>query len=386
MMNQGQSPTVINVVFFIHMLCYFPTLALTNTLAMHNLSDTEKMFPLVRVGGTIGWIAAGVLLAYGPSLMGSDREWAKSIDMFYITAGAALLLGVYSFTLPHTPPPAKDQPFSAKEAMGLNAIALLTRPSFLVFIVSSLLICIPLAFYYQMAARALEQTGATAFSFKMSFGQWSEIIFMVAMPLFFARLGVKWMLLVGMAAWVARYALFAVGAPAQLEWMILIGVVLHGICYDFFFVTGQIYTDKVAPSAMRGQAQGFLVLCTLGIGMLVGAQIGGKVEAYYTPKASTDLTSEVADISAEIKTITGDTAADKSRIAELEKEVTDKTMESLRLKDWRMIWGIPCIFAGVIMIIFLLFFRDDSKDYDEPEGKAAAPDEPKPALSSAADG
>jgi nucleoside transporter len=363
MMRQGADPTLINIAFFAHMLCYYPTLSLSSTLAMSNLSDTEKMFPLVRVGGTIGWIVAGTLLTFGPLLFGAEREsWATSINMFYIASGAGLVLSVFCFTLPHTPPPGKDKPFSLTEAFGLNAIKLLARPSYCVFLVSSLLICIPLAFYYQMAARALQQTGASDVAVKMSFGQWSEIIFMIAMPLFFVRLGVKWMLVVGMATWVIRYALFAVGAPAQLESMILIGIVVHGICYDFFFVTGQIYTDKVAPTEMRGQAQGFLVLATLGIGMLVGAQVGGYVEGRYTSAESTALSKEVAKLSTQIEAMKDGDA--KTALAVTRDA---KALESIQRKDWGMIWAIPCVFAGIVMLLFVFAFRDDSDAYADSD-------------------
>lgn len=288
MTAEKPSPALINLVFFGYMLTYYPTLSLTNTLAMHNMANSEKEFPLIRVFGTIGWIIAGVAL----SVFG----WGDSIKMFYLTGGAALTLGLYSFTLPHTPPPSAGKKVTPAELIGLDAFVLFKRRSFLIFMISSFLICIPLAFYYQLAERTLAQ-GEIAFPpFKMTFGQMSEIIFMLLMPVFFARLGVKWMLFVGMLAWVARYGLFAFGAPDHVAWMLLIGVALHGICYDFFFVTGQIYTDKVASKEIRGQAQGMLVLFTLGFGMLIGAQFAGFVETRFTPQETAQLQAEAKSI------------------------------------------------------------------------------------------
>ncbi|MFP6763845.1 MAG: MFS transporter, partial [Planctomycetaceae bacterium] len=258
---ENPSPDAINSMFFLHMLCFYPTLALTNSLAMHSVTDSEKQFPVIRVGGTIGWIAAGVLL--------STLGWGGNTMMFQLAAYSSLMLGAYSFTLPHTPPPAKGQTFQARDALGLDALVLLKNPSYLIFIICSFLICIPLAFYYQMAERTLVAGEITDTAFKMTYGQMSEIIFMLLMPLFFKRLGVKMMLLIGMLTWVARYVLFAIGTPDHVTWMLLLGVTVHGICYDFFFVTGQIYTDQIAPRAIRSQAQGLLVLFTLGLGMMI---------------------------------------------------------------------------------------------------------------------
>ncbi|MEZ5393148.1 MAG: MFS transporter [Bryobacterales bacterium] len=258
------------MIFFAHTLCYFPTLALTNSIAMHNIQDSEKEFPLIRVFGTIGWIIAGVTLTW--------LGWDDKISMFYLTGASGVFLGIYCFTLPHTPPPAKGQKASVGELLGADALVLFKNRSFTVFVLSSFLICIPLAFYYQMAAKSLQQTGVADVAFTMSFGQMSEIFFMLAMPLFFKRLGVKWMLAVGMLAWVVRYGLFAAGAPNSIAWMMIAGILLHGICYDFFFVTGQIYTDQVAHKGIRSQAQGLLAMLTLGLGMLIGAQAAGVIE------------------------------------------------------------------------------------------------------------
>ena len=261
MKAQNPSPDAINIVLFGYQLTYFPTLALANTLAMKNIANPEKDFPSIRVLGTIGWIVAGFAL----TMFG----WEKGVEMFYLTAGASLLLGLYSFTLPHTPP-VKEGKVTARQVLGLDAFVLFKDRNYLIFMISSLLICIPLAFYYQITSRIVEMTGLPI-GLTMSYGQMSEIFFMLVMPFFFVRLGVKWMLAVGMLAWVTRYALFSLGAPDEIRWMIIGGIVLHGICYDFFFVTGQIYTDQAAPRQIRAQAQGMLVLFTLGLGMAVGA-------------------------------------------------------------------------------------------------------------------
>jgi len=268
------SPLVINLLFFAHMLCYFPTLALTNTLAMHNMTDSEKQFPFIRVFGTLGWIAAGFFISW--------QVWDSMINPFYVAGATSILLGIFSFTLPHTPPASKGKAISAREILGLDALALLAHWPFLIFMFCSFMICIPLAFYYQLTFKFIAGAGIPNPAAVMSFGQVSEVLFMLLIPFFFRRLGVKWMLFVGMMAWVARYGLFALGADDGVVWMLIGGVVLHGICYDFFFVTGQIYTDKIAPTALRGQAQGMLVLFTLGLGMFIGAQVCGIVEKAFT--------------------------------------------------------------------------------------------------------
>ena len=319
--DEPATPFAINGVFLGYMLCYYPTLSLTNTVALHTFEDAEREFPRVRVFGTIGWIVAGVALW--------ALDWGSSVHMFHLAAGASAALGLFSFALPHTPPPAKGQPFSARQALGLDALSLLKQPPYLVFMLCSFLICIPLAFYYQMAERTLGAGGLTGTAFKMTFGQMSEIFFMIVMPFFFRRLGVKWMLAVGMAAWVVRYALFHLGMPDGVVWMLLGGVVLHGICYDFFFVTGQIYTDRVAPRELRGQAQGMLVLFTLGLGMLIGAQVAGAVETAYTDAAAV--------------------AAAKAQ---------DDDLGQLQAIDWSAIWLIPCLLALGVLVVFVLLFRE----------------------------
>lgn len=301
--------------FLLYMLCYMPTLGLTNTLSFANMTDQEKQFPLIRVFGTIGWIVANLVVS---NMLQAD----KTATQFFVAGGSSVLLGLYSFSLPHTPPPSAGKPATAHDILGLDAIGLMRSPSFAIFVVCSFLICIPLAAYYSFAGVFVGASGVENIAGTMSYGQMSEIFFMLVMPLCFARLGVKWMLLVGMLAWVARYGLFALAANNGAQWMILGGILLHGICYDFFFVTGQIYVDKRAPAAIRGQAQGFLVLVTQGLGMLIGAQVMGKIVKSFT-----------------------------------QGEVV----------NWQSVWWIPCVAAGVIAAIFLALFRDDSKTASEGE-------------------
>lgn len=353
------SPDMINLVLFGHTLTYFPTLALTNTLAMKNMTDSEKEFPAIRVWGTIGWIAAGLALTF----LGME----KNISMFYLTAGSGIFLGLYSLTLPHTPP-VREGSISARQILGLDALALFKNRSYLLFMLASFLVCIPLSFYYQITSRMVEMTGMPIGQ-TMTYGQMSEIFFMLVMPFFFARLGVKWMLGAGMLAWVIRYALFAFGAPSQIRWMIILGIVIHGICYDFFFVTGQIYTDQVAPNRIRSQAQGLLVLFTLGLGMLIGAQIAGVVEGRYTPQASRDAAAQVTAKAVEIEGLQarrtsatpGEQLTIDSQIKQLEVEKEGLRRDELKAIQWTPIWGLPAIFAAGVLILFVLFFKDKSR-------------------------
>ena len=311
--GKAQNQVLFILLLGVHMLAYMPTLGLTNTVAFHALTNSEKQFPLIRVFGTLGWIVANWIVS----------KWLKADELahqFWVTAGAGAALGVFSLFLPHTPPPAKGQPVSARAILGLDSLSLLKSRSFAVFIISSFLICIPLAAYYAYAPVFVKNMGFTAPAATMSFGQVSEVVFMIVMPVCFAIFGVKYMLLVGMFAWVARYGLFAAAAPDGIKWMAVIGIVLHGICYDFFFVTGFIYTDKKATKDVRAQAQGFLVLVTQGLGMLIGAQVCGNIFN---------------------RVVVGEGA--------------------VLMKNWQQFWLIPCIAAGVVMVLFFLLFRDDTK-------------------------
>ncbi len=323
----AQGPRVFIAVLLLHMLCYMPTLALSNAVAFRNLADQEKQFPLVRVFGTLGWIAANLLVSAG---FGADALPLQ----FNVAGAAAIALGLYSFTLPDTPPPAAGRRVSARDVLGLDALALLRDRSFLVFLVSSFLICIPLAAYYAFAPVFAESQGFENTAATMSYGQMSEVLFMLAMPLFFARLGVKWMLLAGMIAWVLRYGLFAGAAAQGVGALVIGGILLHGICYDFFFVTGFIYTDRKAGRDIRAQAQGMLVLVTQGLGLGIGAQVMGAVVKQFTA---------------------GGAAGGKV--------------------DWASVWLVPCIASLVVAALFFALFRDTRTPDEAPEGEAggAAP-------------
>ena len=358
MRAEQPSPTTINAIFFGYMLCYFPTLALTNTLAMRNLSDTQKYFPLVRVFGTLGWIAAGLAL--------SGTGWGASIGMFEMSAVASVVLGVTSFVLPHTPPTATTET-TARAALGLDALALLKNRNYAIFMLCSFLICIPLAFYYQLAERAVQTAGIADSPTVMTYGQMSEVFFMAVMPFFFARLGVRWMLAVGMLAWAVRYALFAVGVPTDQAMLVIVAVALHGICYDFFFVTGQIYTDKIAPRAIRGQAQGFLVLCTLGLGMFIGAQVAGNSEDTNKPAEARVLLDSAGERQGELIRIAvrfdrGEVSEAERPAVEARRDALETEADTLKLQgyekmDWAAIWTWPAVGAGAVLLLFLLLFR-----------------------------
>ncbi len=313
------SPVLFITLLLVYNLCYMPTLSLTTSLAFHNITDQEKQFPIIRVFGTVGWIVAGLSISFIFSkLIGGMAE--KTAIPLYASACASVLLGLYSFTLPHTPPKAVGEKVSWRSIAGIDALKALSSKSFFVFVLCAFLICIPLAVYYNFTQIYLGASGFTNIAGVQTIGQMSEFFFMLLMPLFFARFGVKKMLFIGMLAWVVRYALFALGAPDSVQWMIMIGIALHGICYDFFFVTGQIYVDKKSTDKIRGQAQGFLVLITYGVGMLIGAQIAGMVYNSF-------LGTETA----------------------------------LSAEQWKQFWLLPAGFAAFVLVLFAVLFKDDSK-------------------------
>lgn len=309
------SPVTFILLLLVYNLCYMPTLGLANSLAFHHIQSQEQQFPKIRVWGTIGWIIAGWFISFllGPLIGGVAEQTAWPV---YTSAAASVLLGVYSFTLPHTPPPGRGQPVSMRSIAGLDAFAQIGDRPFYIFIIASLLLCIPLAVYYNFTQLYLGAAGVTRIAATQTVGQMSETIFMLLMPLMFLRLGVKKMLMLGMGAWVLRYALFAIAAPSAVFWMIVLGIALHGPCYDFFFVTGQIYVDKKSTPAVRGQAQGFLVLITYGVGMLIGAQIAGRVYNSFLGGAT-----------------------------------------ALTLPQWSQFWWLPATFAAFVLLFFAVFFR-----------------------------
>jgi len=254
------------------MISFMPTLALANSISFRRLESPERQFPAIRVFGTIGWIIAGLLIGW----LGWEAGGALE-NTFVMAAIGSALLGVYAFTLPHTPPEPGQGRITVRDVLGLDALALLKSRSYLVFFLASVLICIPLAFYYNFTNLYLNEIGVKSAAAVQSLGQLSEALFLLIMPLMLKKLGVKRTLLIGMLAWALRYALFAFGDAGSLLWLVIIGLVLHGVCYDFFFVAGQIYTDRFAPKHVRSAAQGLISLATYGVGLLIGSLISGPI-------------------------------------------------------------------------------------------------------------
>jgi nucleoside transporter len=299
-----------------YMLAYMPTLALVNSVSFGQMQQPEREFGQIRVWGTIGWIAAGLVISYLFGWDAADAIAAGALqNTFLMCAVASLALGLYSFTLPATPPAARGSQVKLGELIGLDALKLLKDRNFALFFVSSILICIPLAFYYQNANPFLTAVGVENATGKMTLGQVSEVAFMLALPLFLNRFGIRWTLILGMAAWVLRYVLFAYGDAGSGVALLLVGIALHGICYDFFFVSGQIYTNSKAGAAYKSAAQGLITLATYGVGMLIGFSVAGQVTQAYTTASGA---------------------------------------------DWNQIWLFPAGFAAVVLVLFALIFKNET--------------------------
>ncbi len=315
---------------FAYMLAYMPTLALVNSVSFNQMKDPSKEFPLIRVFGTIGWIVAGLIFISIIFKWDSPESIANGAlkNTFLMTAVASSILGLFSFTLPKTPPRVlKGEKVSLAAILGLDALKLLKDRNYLIFFIASVLICIPLAFYYQHAGQYLGEIGASISlsnseigpAGMMTIGQISEALFLLLLPFFFKKYGFKKTILFGMVAWTIRYFLFAYGDSGELSFMLIIGIALHGICYDFFFVSGQIYTDTKAGERYKSAAQGLITLATYGVGMLIGFWIAGVI--------------------------------------------TDLYLVSENVHDWTNIWRFPALFAVGVMILFAVFFKNEKIAY-----------------------
>ena len=303
----------IYITLLLYCLCFMPTLALTNSLAFRQMSNTAQEFAPIRVLGTIGWIAAGLLVGY--------LRIESTARPLQIAAAVSLLLGIYSITLPHTPPLATKEISAAAGILPRQVLSMLRKRSMVIFIIASFLICIPLQFYYAFANLFLNETGVRNAAAKMTSGQMSELLCLLLIPWFFRRLGVKYMLASGMAAWVLRYLFFAYGNAGGRIWMFWLGILLHGICYDFFFVTGQIYIDRESPATVRSAAQSLITFITYGVGMFVGSWVSGAVVEH-------------------------DSAF---------------TREGTITHDWRAIWIFAALASGIALMMLLATF------FEQPE-------------------
>jgi nucleoside transporter len=301
---------------FLYMVLFMPTLALVNSISFNQMKNPEKEFSVIRVWGTIGWVAAGFLIS--ALAWDSQAGLAEGLlkNTWIMASVVSLGLGIYSFTLPSTPPRAKSSGgFKLSEVLGLDALALLKHKNYAIFFLSSILICIPLAFYYQNASPFLTEIGVENSTGKMAFGQVSEVVFMLALPVFFSRFGLKKTLIVAMLAWAVRYAFFAFGDADSGVWMLLVGIALHGICYDFFFVSGQIYTDSHAGERFKSSAQGLITLATYGVGMLIGFWAAGQISNYY--------------------------------------------QDPTGIHFWKSIWMIPAGISILVLLFFISFFKTE---------------------------
>jgi nucleoside transporter len=310
-LTQVNNPDTFYWILLLYSLLYAPTLALANSVAFRQMKDPSKEFPSIRVLGTLGWIATGLLI---------DKVFNISTDQlaftFKMAAAASAVLGILSFFLPDTPPKARGTETSIAKILGADAFVLFKDRSFSIFFLASVLICIPLSFYYSLTNLYLTETGMKNVTSSMTLGQISEAVFILLIPFFFKRLGVKWMIALGMIAWALRFLFFGYGDAEAGLWMLFLGIVLHGICFDFFFVTGQIYTDSKAGLNIQSQAQGMITMATYGIGMWIGTLLSGYVKDHYT-----------AD----------------------------------QVVQWKNVWMVPAMISLGVLVLFILFFNDNRK-------------------------
>jgi nucleoside transporter len=266
----------------LYCLCYFPTIALTNSLTLRQLTNAGGEFPFIRMFATIGWIVIGVTIGS----MGIET----TATPFLLAAGVSVAMSLYCLTLPHTPPEGKGQKITAGNLLGLDALVMLKKRPYLVFAVASILACIPLTFYFVFTNTFLNEIGVVNAAGKMTLGQFSEVGVMLLMPFIFRRITVRGVLMLGLACWSLRYGLLAYGNPGAGVWMFYLAILLHGFCFDFFFMTGQLYTDQEAPSHLRGTAQGFLTFLTYGVGMFVGSLLAGVALDFFTTTSGATVT------------------------------------------------------------------------------------------------
>jgi nucleoside transporter len=316
LISSTDNPDSFYWLLLLYALLYAPTLALTNSVAFRQMKDPGKEFPSIRVLGTIGWIATGWLL---------DKVFKITTDelvfTFKMAAVVSAALGIFSFFLPDTPPKSRSTKTSFSQILGTDSFVLFKDKSFVAFFIASILICIPLSFYYSFANLYLTEAGMQHVTSNMTFGQFSEAFFILLIPFFFRKFGVKWMIAVGMIAWSLRFVFFSFGNAGAAEWMLFAGILLHGVCFDFFFVTGQIYTDNKAGEKIQSAAQGMITMATYGIGMWIGSTLSGIVKDYFTVNA---------------------------------------------IVAWKSIWMVPAGIAAAVLVIFILFFKDN-KNQMAPE-------------------
>ena len=306
------SPPIFLSLMFLHMLCYMPTVGLATATAFHLVGDKEKEFPAIRVFGTLGWIAAGIVVSY---LLHADTTPAP----MYVAGAASLLMGVYSFTLPHIPPRGAGKNISVRDIIGLDVLKKFISKPFIVFIAGLLLISIPFASYFAYVPLFLQSAGIPDPAFKMTFGQMSEVIFLLSMPWFFKRFGIKWVLVMGLFAWALRYGLFSFAAPSGISWIMIAGILLHGACYDFVYVASQVYIDQNVAPQFRAQAQGFFVLVAYGVGQGLGTLVAGFI----------------------FNTVMEGNSANPAH--------------------WQTFWLIPFLFAVLVTVMFAIRFKDSAK-------------------------
>ncbi|MBK9509527.1 MAG: nucleoside permease [Cytophagaceae bacterium] len=308
---QTKDPDLFFWYILAYTLTFAPNLALSNSIAMNQMKDPGKEFPFIRVFGTISWIVVTNIVGF--------YALGDKVDIFKISMITSVVWAIFSFTLPDTPPKSTGET-SLSKILGVDAFVLFKDKSFLVFFISSVLISIPLAFYYAHANLSLTESNLSNVENKMSFGQMSEVLFMLLIPFALQKFGIKKMLIVGLIAWIIRFIAFGYGDGISSQWILIIGILLHGVCYDFFFVTGQIYTDNKAGEKIKSSAQGLITLATYGIGMGIGSLLSGKVLDAYTT---------------------------------IQNGVT--------IHNWTAVWWVPAYIAMVVMLLFILFFRDNTQ-------------------------